>query len=89
MRINIFPIPEADAYRWGCHKRKPYEVGYESVSRFNREYSRFFAQPPMRDVKALRASSEREYITLLCRLNKEHTRVHSFYLFRRSDKGSH
>jgi len=46
VRINIFPIPEADAYRWGCHKRKPYEVGYESVSRFNREYSRFFAQLP-------------------------------------------
>jgi AraC-like DNA-binding protein len=34
-----------------------YEVGYESVSQFNREYSRFFGQPPMRDVKALRANS--------------------------------
>ncbi len=33
-----------------------YEVGYESVSQFNREYSRFFGQPPMRDVKALRDS---------------------------------
>ena len=32
-----------------------YEVGYESVSQFNREYSRFFGQPPLRDVKALRA----------------------------------
>ena len=32
-----------------------YEVGYESVSQFNREYSRFFGQPPMRDVKSLRA----------------------------------
>ncbi|MGA7350563.1 MAG: AraC family transcriptional regulator [Acidobacteriaceae bacterium] len=31
-----------------------YEVGYESVSQFNREYSRFFGQPPMRDVKSLR-----------------------------------
>jgi AraC-like DNA-binding protein len=31
-----------------------YEVGYESVSQFNREYSRLFGQPPMRDVKALR-----------------------------------
>lgn len=29
-----------------------YEVGYESVSQFNREYSRLFGQPPMRDVKA-------------------------------------
>jgi len=34
-----------------------YEVGYESVSQFNREYSRFFGQPPMRDVKSLRASN--------------------------------
>ena len=33
-----------------------YEVGYESVSQFNREYGRFFGQPPMRDIKALRAA---------------------------------
>jgi AraC-like DNA-binding protein len=33
-----------------------YEVGYESVSQFNREYSRFFGLPPMRDIKALRDS---------------------------------
>ena len=31
-----------------------YEVGYESVSQFSREYSRFFGQPPMRDIKSLR-----------------------------------
>jgi AraC-like DNA-binding protein len=31
-----------------------YEVGYESVSQFTREYSRLFGQPPMRDVKSLR-----------------------------------
>jgi len=31
-----------------------FEVGYESASQFNREYSRFFGQPPMRDIKALR-----------------------------------
>jgi len=29
-----------------------YEVGYESVSQFSREYSRFFGQPPIRDIKA-------------------------------------
>jgi len=29
-----------------------FEVGYESASQFNREYSRFFGQPPMRDTKA-------------------------------------
>jgi AraC-like DNA-binding protein len=33
-----------------------YEVGYESVSQFNREYSRLFGQPPIRDIKALRES---------------------------------
>ncbi len=32
-----------------------FEVGYESASQFNREYSRFFGQPPMRDIKALRS----------------------------------
>ena len=30
-----------------------FEVGYESASQFNREYSRFFGQPPMRDIRAL------------------------------------
>lgn len=34
-----------------------FEVGYESASQFNREYSRFFGQPPMRDVKARRFAS--------------------------------
>jgi len=33
-----------------------FEVGYESPSQFNREYRRFFGQPPMRDIKALRDS---------------------------------
>ncbi len=31
-----------------------FEVGYESASQFNREYSRFFGQPPMRDIKLRR-----------------------------------
>jgi len=31
-----------------------FEVGYESASQFNREYSRFFGMPPMRDVKTRR-----------------------------------
>ena len=31
-----------------------FEVGYESISQFNREYSRFFGQPPRRDIQALR-----------------------------------
>jgi len=32
-----------------------FEVGYESVSQFNREYSRMFGQPPMRDIRMLRS----------------------------------
>jgi len=35
--------------------RAGFEVGYESASQFNREYSRFFGRSPLRDVKALRA----------------------------------
>jgi transcriptional regulator GlxA family with amidase domain len=31
-----------------------FEGGYESVSQFNREYSRFFGQPPIRDVRKWR-----------------------------------
>jgi AraC-like DNA-binding protein len=35
-----------------------FEVGYESISQFNREYSRLFGQPPMRDIKALRTTNQ-------------------------------
>jgi len=31
-----------------------HRVGYDSQSQFNREYSRFFGAPPVRDVKRLR-----------------------------------
>jgi AraC-like DNA-binding protein len=34
-----------------------FEVGYESASQFSREYSRFFGQPPMRDIRTLRSPS--------------------------------
>jgi AraC-like DNA-binding protein len=34
-----------------------FSVGYESASQFNREYSRFFGQPPMRDIKARRLTA--------------------------------
>ncbi|MDO4449814.1 MAG: hypothetical protein Q4B79_02520 [Moraxella sp.] len=30
------------------------EVGYESVSQFNREYARLFGQPPLRDMQRLK-----------------------------------
>jgi len=32
-----------------------FEVGYESASQFNREYSRLFGHPPMRDIRILRS----------------------------------
>ena len=31
-----------------------FQVGYESASQFNREYSRMFGAPPLRDIKKLR-----------------------------------
>jgi AraC-like DNA-binding protein len=34
-----------------------FEVGYESASQFNREYSRFYGQPPMRDINVLRTAN--------------------------------
>ena len=34
-----------------------FEVGYESASQFNREYSRLFGQPPIRDIRNLRSPS--------------------------------
>ena len=34
-----------------------FEVGYESPSQFSREYSRFFGQPPMRDIRVRRGTS--------------------------------
>ena len=36
-----------------------FEVGYESATQFNREYSRFFGQPPMRDIRTLRSPGAR------------------------------
>jgi AraC-like DNA-binding protein len=33
-----------------------FEVGYESPTQFNREYSRFFGKPPMKDIRSLRSS---------------------------------
>lgn len=37
-----------------------FEVGYESVSQFNREYSRFFGAPPARDAARVRGTEVRE-----------------------------
>jgi AraC-like DNA-binding protein len=39
-----------------------FEVGYESASQFNREYSRFFGQPPMRDVRAMRITAAADVV---------------------------
>jgi len=42
-----------------------YEVGYESVSQFNREYKRFFGQPPIRDIRTLRFQALRRWSRLV------------------------
>jgi AraC-like DNA-binding protein len=34
------------------------QVGYESASQFNREYTRLFGAPPLRDIKRVRSRSE-------------------------------
>lgn len=34
-----------------------YDVGYESVPQFTREYRRMFGQPPVRDAIAIRATA--------------------------------
>lgn len=39
-----------------------FEVGYESVSQFSREYSRHFGLPPIRDVRAMRERHDTEAI---------------------------
>jgi AraC-like DNA-binding protein len=41
-----------------------FEVGYESASQFNREYSRLFGQPPIRDVRTLRTSGAPRFESL-------------------------
>ncbi|CDL82732.1 AraC family transcriptional regulator [Xenorhabdus szentirmaii] len=35
-----------------------FQVGYESISQFNREYSRLFGAPPCRDIKKFRVASK-------------------------------
>ncbi len=40
-----------------------FEVGYESASQFNREYRRFFGQPPRRDLNRLRAADPAAWST--------------------------
>ena len=55
LRLNearrIMLTEQADAATVAFH------VGYESASQFNREYSRLFGAPPLRDIKKLRQMS--------------------------------
>ena len=55
---RAFPVQSKDLCSgkvFGPVASAAFEVGYESTSQFNREYSRFFGQPPMRDIRTLRA----------------------------------
>ena len=38
-----------------------YRVGYGDTSHFNREYKRFFGEPPARDVQRLRAAARQRH----------------------------
>ena len=42
-----------------------FAVGYESASQFNREYSRFFGQPPRRDIRTLRPGAFERPISVM------------------------
>ncbi|MEK3916566.1 AraC family transcriptional regulator [Paenibacillus sp. FSL H7-0331] len=35
-----------------------FEVGYESLTQFNREYKRFFGLPPMKDIRTIRTNAK-------------------------------
>jgi AraC-like DNA-binding protein len=35
--------------------RAAFQVGYESLTQFNREYKRLFGLPPLKDIQAIRA----------------------------------
>ena len=48
-----------------------YEIGYESISQFSREYSRFFGQPPIRDIKALTVETAKSYRSTPLRVNRK------------------
>jgi transcriptional regulator GlxA family with amidase domain len=41
----------------GLDATTAYEVGYESISQFSREYSRCFGLPPIRDIRELKSNS--------------------------------
>lgn len=45
-----------------------YEVGYESASQFNREYSRLFGQPPIRDIRGMRTPGNPQLETIGARI---------------------
>ena len=37
-----------------------FAVGYENAGQFDREYNRFFVQPPMRDIRTLRLATQQQ-----------------------------
>lgn len=52
-----------------------FQVGYESVTQFNREYRRLFGAPPIRDIKTLRSVGLQQYSTQSLSLGHDTTSV--------------
>ncbi len=47
-----------------------YQVGYESISQFSREYARMFSAPPTRDIERLRVAAPTKFADLRSALLK-------------------
>jgi AraC-like DNA-binding protein len=55
-QLRLLEARNLVAYRSRSVSEAAYEVGYESVSQFTREYSRFFGRPPARDAQSLKGN---------------------------------
>ena len=53
-QLRLVAARERMLVEWIDAASAAFEVGYKSASQFNREYKRFFGQPPMRDIKVRR-----------------------------------
>ncbi len=57
--VRLLDSPEEARLRFPLISREIiYRVGYDDASHFNRDYKRFFGDPPMRDLEPLREAAE-------------------------------